>query len=214
MGMSWGARLGLLMVREAPHLFAAYVGTAQPVGRRGDSTGYAMALATQRERGNSDGVAALERVGPPPYVRFEDFLVRQQFTNPPVAPMSPAEIARSGAMMARLSQPDLDAPYTAYRTLPEGFDGASMFIQTLRALYREWDWEIRDSGLSWPIPMFVFQGANDLNAPEPLARAWMDEIAAPTKGYATIPGAGHNTLAFADELLALLRAHVAPGVLP
>ena len=83
----------------------------------------------------------------------------------------------------------------------------ALFMATLRALWAEWQWEIRDFGWSWPIPMHVFQGSDDLNAPEPLAREWLGEIEAPYKGYDVIPGAGHNTLAFHAELLALLQKH-------
>lgn len=42
-------------------------------------------------------------------------------------------------------------------------------------------WEIRDLGRDWPIPVFVFQGDHDLNAPTELAKEWVEEIRAPKK---------------------------------
>jgi proline iminopeptidase len=206
MGMSWGTRLGLSMIRRRPELFAAFVGTAQPVGRRGDLFGYERALAGLRERGNAAGVEALERIGPPPFARFEDFLVRQQYTNPPAAPMSAIEASRYGAMGKALATSDPGASFIPRDLAGQGTNMA-MFISTLAALWPEWQWEIRDFGVSWPIPMYVFHGSDDLNAPEPLASEWLAQIDAPRKAYEVIDGAGHNTLAFHNELLQLLQKH-------
>jgi pimeloyl-ACP methyl ester carboxylesterase len=208
MGISWGSRLGLHLVKRRPDLFSVYVGTAQPVGRRGDVMGYEMALKGVRARGNAAGITALERVGPPPYPKFEDFLTRQQYTNPPGQPMSALEQAKTAVANRLRAIPQRDAAYLAYKTPPAGFNEFGLFMETLRAVYSEWHWEIRDFGRDWPIPIFVFQGENDLNAPEPLAREWVAEIRAPKKAYETIRGAGHNTMLFHDELLALLRKHV------
>ncbi len=207
MGMSWGTRLGLNLISRRPDLFSAFVGTAQPVGRRGDVFGYERALAGLRSQGNAAGVDALERIGPPPFVRFEDFLVRQQYTNPPAAPMSAKEAARYAEMARVLSAKVLSAPYIPRELSEQGANNMVLFMTTLRAMWSEWQWEIRDFGKAWPIPMYVFQGSDDLNAPEPLAREWLAEIEAPRKAYEVIDGAGHNTLAFHDELLSLLRKH-------
>ena len=61
------------------------------------------------------------------------------------------------------------------------------------------------------MPVLVIQGENDLNAPVALARAWVDEIRAPAKAFKVIPGAGHNVLAFSDQVLALIDRHVGPA---
>jgi pimeloyl-ACP methyl ester carboxylesterase len=213
MGISWGTHLGVEMAHRRPDLFSVYVGTSQTTGRDARIVGYQMAIEKMRERGNAAAVAALERVGPPPYSKLEDFLVRQQYTNPPFLPMSPVESARALEMQMKLNPPNLDAPYVAYRSPPAGFDMMKQFMDTQRATQaREDDWDIRDFGLDWPMPIFVFQGENDLNTPLPTARAWLDEIRAPRKAFEMIPHAGHNTMVFGDELLALLRKHVVPIV--
>jgi pimeloyl-ACP methyl ester carboxylesterase len=200
------------MVKRRPDLFSAYVGTAQLTGPRGTRMGYEMALKSQRQLGNAAGVAALERIGPPPWDTFDKVLVRQQFTNPPGQPMSPLEIEKSAAAARFLADHPLDPKYIAYPTPPPEFvparDGVKLFMDTAgTVMTRERGWEIRNYGRDWPIPMFVFQGELDFNAPEPLAREWIDEIRAPKKGYAMITGAGHNTGPFHDELLFLLRQY-------
>jgi fermentation-respiration switch protein FrsA (DUF1100 family) len=54
----------------------------------------------------------------------------------------------------------------------------------------------------------MFQGENDLNTPVSVAREYFDELQAPRKAFEIIPGAGHNTLAFATDVLQLLQKHV------
>ena len=212
MGNSWGTLLGIEMIKARPELFYAYVGTSQAVGPRGNKLGYELALKAARERNDTTAVAALERVGPPPYKTFEDFLVRQQYSNPPGLPASAAEKAATISLMKALSAPaPADARYIAFRTIPQGYDGGKVFLATQRAIFQEtWAWDARSLGTKFQMPVFVFQGENDLNTPLATAREYFDEIEAPRKAFEVIPGAGHNTIAFQQELLRLLKLHVAP----
>jgi pimeloyl-ACP methyl ester carboxylesterase len=213
MGTSWGTMLGVMMARRRPDLFAAYIGASQAVsGPEGARIGYRLALEAARARGDAVAVEALERVGPPPYARFEDFLVRQQYTNPPGLPPSPEEAAAGAAQAAILSvPPPPDAHYIAHGIGP--YDAWNVFLETQRATFAEtWAWEARDHGMDFGMPVLVIQGGNDLNAPVALARAWFDEIRAPAKAFEIIPGAGHNVLAFTDQVLASINRHIGPSV--
>jgi pimeloyl-ACP methyl ester carboxylesterase len=215
LGNSWGTLLGLEMIQKRPDLFSAYVGTSQAVsGLRGGMAGYELGLKAARDRNDQKAIAALERVGPPPYRTFEDFLVRQQYTNPPGLPPSAAEQTANAAMFKLMSvPPPSDARYIAFRTVPPGFDGAKQFLDTQRLMFplvQEWD--ARSLGVNYRVPVFMFQGENDLNTPAAVAREYFEEIQAPRKAFEIIPGAGHNTLAFAREILQLLRKHVDPAI--
>lgn len=213
MGTSWGTIIGLEMIRQEPALFSAYVGTAQVVsGKDGSKLGYDLALQAARERNDSAAIAALERVGAPPYKSLQDFLVRQQYSNPPGLPASAAE-QTANLKVAKLfsSPPPADARYNAYKTLPPGFNPTKMFMDTLQSTYHlTWTWEARDLGMEFAVPVFIFQGENDINTPHSLAREYLEQIKAPRKAFATIPGAGHNTIVFNMELLQLLKEHLAP----
>lgn len=210
-GVSWGTMLGVTMIKQRPDLFAAYAGASQVVsGPQGDRIGYELGLEAARRRGDAVAVAALEKVGPPPYARFEDFLVRQTYTNPPGLPPSQAEAAAMAAQARILAAP----PAPDARYLPQGLPPTD-FIGTFMATQRQVRpqiaaWDVRDLGLAFEVPIFVFQGENDLNTPVGLARAWVQDIRAPAKAFEIIPGAGHNTIAFTAELLTLLRTHVRP----
>lgn len=214
LGNSWGSVLGLRMAKERPDLVSAYVGTSQPVGGDHGRKGYEMALAAARGRNDAKAIAALEQVGPPPYTRFDQFMVRQQYTNPPGLPASAAEEA-AGASMFKwfMSPPAAGARYVAPVPMPPGFNPETNFISTVQEMFEIYqDFDARKVGLTFAVPVFIFQGENDINTPVSLARDYFDDIEAPKKAFATIPGAGHNTLAFAPELLKLLNEHVRPVV--
>ena len=212
MGASWGTLLGVEMVQRRPDLFSAYVGTAQAVGAKGNTLGYELALGAARKRGDAVAVTALEKVGPPPYRTLEELFVRQQYTNPPGLPSSPAEVAATAAMNELMSgPPPAGAHYNAPVPVPADFNFMASFMATQRAVFAEtWSWDARHLGLTFKVPVFIFQGENDLNTPAATAREYFDEIQAPKKAFAMIPGASHFTIPFHDELLRLLRLHVRP----
>jgi pimeloyl-ACP methyl ester carboxylesterase len=210
-GISWGSIIGVEMAQRRPDLFSAYVGTAQyasgPQGRR---LGYDLALEAARQEGDAVAIADLERIGPPPYERVEDFAVRQRYT---LKSRTAAESAAQAEFVKIVSAPpSSDASYVA-RGLPPVGDGVQLFLKVLASTLDETQrWEARSLGLEFDVPVFVFHGENDLNTPASLAIEYCKEIEAPAKACELIPDAGHNTLAFHGDLLRLLNEHVRPGV--
>jgi len=212
-GISWGSMIGVEMAHRRPDLFSAYVGTAQHAsGPRGRRLGYELALEAARERGDATGIAELERSGPPPYERVEDYVVRQQYALG--FPGSPAEAAAQVEYLRIVSvPPPAEAKYIA-RNLPSVPDPTRAFYAVLAATLNETGrWEARSLGLEFSVPFFVFQGANDINTPTSLAMEYCEEVSAPAKACEVIPDAGHNTLAFSGELLRLLNQDVRPVIL-
>jgi pimeloyl-ACP methyl ester carboxylesterase len=93
-------------------------------------------------------------------------------------------------------------------------DPQKLLIDAVRALYPEvLAFDATSLGLTWDMPMFCFQGELDINTPAGLAREYFASIKAPAKEFVTIPGAGHATMFFTDELLQLLNVHVRPVVI-
>jgi len=214
-GHSWGTLLGVEMVKARPELFSAYVGTAQAVGDAGNKLGYELALKAARERNDAAGIAALERVGPPPYEKFEDFFTRQQYSNPPAIAQSAAEQAHMAEFYGHLMKmPAPDAKYIATReNHPDQAQVWANFVEVQKALFREtWTWEARHLGMTFAMPVFVYQGAMDINTPVEAAREWVAELKAPSKGFNVIADAGHNTIVFQRELLQLINRDVRPLV--
>lgn len=211
-GNSWGTQLGLELIHRRPDLASAYVGVAQASGSEGWRVGYELALEGARERGDAAAVDALKKAGPPPYERLEDFMVRQTYANTPGQPPTEAENAAGAAFAALVfAPPPPDASWIASTSTPEGYDFGAVFMRTAQAMFQEWQSaEIREYGLVYDIPIFVFQGENDINTPAALAREWVNDVEAPVKAFEIIPGASHNVMPFHKMLLTLTRQHVLP----
>lgn len=211
MGTSWGTLLGLHLAARRPDLVAAYVGAGQFVdGPRGARYGYDTALRDARLRGDAAAVAELEGAGPPPYSRFEDFLVRQKYVNPPSQKPSALDAAAMADAAKVLSEPTpREARYVA-RDLPE-IDAVAGFLNTQRAVFAETGAFDADAlGTEFKVPMFFFQGADDLNTPTALVRDYFERIDAPVKRLEILPEVGHLIVVHRDRLLQLLNEHVRP----
>jgi len=211
MGASWGTQLGALLVEARPDLAAAFVGAGFAVSRRsGDLVGYQLALERLKARGETAGVAALEKVGPPPYRTVDEWFVRQAYTNPPGQPPTPAEMAANAEAGRLLSAADpARAPWIA-KGVPE-FNVFGQFMAVQRLTFpngRDYEAPARLKA-----PLFIIQGSEDLNTPTPLAKAYLEQVQAPSKAYLEIPGAGHNVCVFHRDIAAFLTAQVRPVAL-
>jgi pimeloyl-ACP methyl ester carboxylesterase len=70
---------------------------------------------------------------------------------------------------------------------------------------------VRSLGMRFATPIFIFQGAGDLNTPTQLVTRWIDEIEAPTKKIVVVDNASHGAFyTHADELGRLLFETVWP----
>jgi pimeloyl-ACP methyl ester carboxylesterase len=214
MGHSWGTLLGVEMIKARPELFSAYVGSSQAVGSAGNTLGYELALQAARDRKDAVAIAALEKVGPPPYEKFEDLFVRQQYSNPPALPPSAAEQAAQAEFYSFLAvPPPAEAHYLASKDPVAPEKTWNDFVAAQKATFKQtWSWEARSLGLTFKMPVFIYQGALDLNTPAKTAREWFDEIKAPTKGFELLAESGHNTIVFQKELLRMINRDVRPLV--
>jgi len=178
-GHSWGAILGLNVVRRRPELFHLLIGTGQPVlGKDIVERMRSSAIARARAAGNFtvatqlETLAALDLVSDPS--RFVGLLLR--WTEPFIAS----------------DQTYISAP-TAF---PNDFCQAKL-DPTLLTI------DARAGGDELPIPFFVIQGRDDNRTSPEAARAFVDQIHAPAKGYVAIDG-GH--LAFITNPSGFLKA--------
>jgi pimeloyl-ACP methyl ester carboxylesterase len=185
-GHSWGAILALDVARRRPDLFHALVNTGQPViGRDIVERMRSSAIARAQAAGNAAAAAELMNIDAFRLVsdmtRFVELLIRW------AEPFIPSD------------QVYIAAP-TAF---PNDFCASKLnpYLLTIDA---------RSGGTEMPIPFFVIQGRDDNRTPPDAARAFLDQVRAPKKGYTAIDG-GHfacltNAMGFLKALDSDMRS--------
>jgi pimeloyl-ACP methyl ester carboxylesterase len=204
LGLSWGSAVGLEMARARPELYTAYVGTGLFVHRDdGRAVAYRRVLERARSQNNAAAVAELEEIGPPPYadpVRTRA-LNRRIDAFSTAAETSPASRLGELLLAPRQSLGDVASYAGGYVASDEQFDLGAM--------------DLRKSGRSFALPIFIFQGGEDFETPVELARDWLDSVSAPRKELVTLPNGGHTALVYdRASFLAELNARVLPLAAP
>jgi pimeloyl-ACP methyl ester carboxylesterase len=199
-GHSFGSILGVLMARARPDLFYAYVGT----GQVGDSTrNYSVAydglLKKARETGNAKALRELSRIGPPPYASGPGYRVQWKWANA----FEGADQFLFGTIGLALVAPGNSVEDINDSAAGEVFSAERLVPQTKSLGPKE-------LGLEFAIPMFVFQGSEDLTTPTELARHYLASIKAPRKKFVEIKGGGHfavfmKSSVFLNELVKRVR---------
>jgi pimeloyl-ACP methyl ester carboxylesterase len=205
-GFSGGSLLSLTIASRRPDLLSACVGSGQFVDwARQDAASYQLVLERLRALGDAAAVAELVEIGPPPYPDTATDAVKSKYAGA----FTPAEAASLVAILPALQAPAADAKYVA-PGVPLGDPRALALAayDKLRADIVTFD--ARRLGRKFRVPMLFFQGEHDLFSVTADVRDYVDEIEAPSKLLAIIPGAGHGTFLMSAPLLDLMLEHVLP----
>jgi len=202
-GHSWGSMLGLLMVKSKPELYCAFVGTGQVVAKaEKEQILYFDLLEKLRADHDDAAIAELESVGPPPYATEADLLVQRRLSE---RYDTPAE----RDLFETLRPVVLLAPDFTLLDIWSLLQGQRFAAD---ALYRETlGFDANELGVEFAVPFFILNGDHDLVTPSELARAYFDNVVAPTKAFVTLPGGGHSAmLTMPDAFIEALDKHVRP----
>lgn len=204
LGVSFGSMLGVEMVQARPDLFAAYVGSGQVINPAdGDALGYSLTIERARALENTEAVAALMALGPPPWADVRQRTAAKGWATRLTLPNDPAGRINIPALLKAL--PDFSADDM------KNLAGGLAF--STDALGAETTFDARRIGSRFPVPLFIFQGDGDLNTPTELSKKWFDAIEAPAKYMVIVPNASHAAFyTNANELGQLLSDHVRPLV--
>ena len=195
MGESWGSALGLMMARDHPEHYRAFIGTGQMVDfLETDRIDYQTALDDARASGNQKLVGQLEKQGPPPY-ESGTALKTAAFLSP-LNGLS----ARSGQLHSAVFS-TMDGVYGVEYGL---LDKVRFFWGLLRvfdAFYPDlYPVDLRQSAAEQQIPIHIFHGRYDYNAPAGLAEDYYARLSAPSKSLVYFEHSAHNPWQTENEL--------------
>jgi pimeloyl-ACP methyl ester carboxylesterase len=205
-GGSWGSILGVQMVKTRPDLFYAFVGVPQVVNYRDNLTsGYTKLMGLARAKGDQVSIAALESIGPPPWVNPRSIGILRRVSRPYEAASSTPAPSSWWVRAAEYNTPLRLAEYEGGEDFSflqfVGLNGDGMFSRV----------DLPALGSVFGVPVFLIHGAQDLVAIPEVARRYFDGITAPTKEFVVVPNAGHDAnAALVDAQYRTLRQRVRP----
>jgi len=185
-GNSWGTILGIHMAHARPDLFHAYIGAAQLVDtQKGWSASYERVLQFARACGNEQAITELTAIGPPPWNAVKQWPVYRKWERayqPKLVTATPAPETMSAAYASPQEREQYEAA--------DDFSFEQFWGMTLAGPLTQVD--LAKLGRDFFIPIFIFQGQEDLTALPELAKAYFDSIKAPRKEFYLVPGTGHG----------------------
>jgi pimeloyl-ACP methyl ester carboxylesterase len=201
---SFGTTFGLDIARRRPDLLYAYIGADQNVGMvREREERHNEVIERLRATGLIKGVKALERIGfDPERWTPDDFTAVARWT-------MKSDPQRFKQTMRFLKNSIWYAPGWNLRDILSFVSGMKISLERLLPEASRYDaWR---QGTRFEIPIFIFQGENDVLLTPELAGAYFSDLEAPTKRMTLISDTGHFA-AFQrpERVLNELLTHVRP----
>jgi len=198
-GQSWGAQLGLHVVKRWPELFYAFVGTGLPVSwslKIEAQERWAKAQATAV--GDNETLKALNDTASLPMTDRTRMNASRKYI------LSPSDLAYVTIMGTFIGFPSTPAPGDAADWVAGGQFTSARLSPVETSL------DARMLGLDIAIPFFVIQGREDHIAPFAVAEAYVAEVRAPQKVFIPIAGGHYACLTNPTDFVEALRRHVRP----
>jgi pimeloyl-ACP methyl ester carboxylesterase len=201
-GSSTGSITGTTMVKRRPDLFSAYVGTDQSTGPDALELSYQLTLDWLRAAGNTKGVKAVEKLGaqrahptPKELTQLHQWTIKANPTIP--------DMIMDIMLPAMLTSPDHTIGDLMDIMKGMNFSNDQLFQELLTI-------DLRQLGMRFEVPFFIFQGDTDAINPTALAKEYFDKLEAPHKEFVLIKQAGHLAAfarpeQFLNELLQRVR---------
>jgi pimeloyl-ACP methyl ester carboxylesterase len=191
-GFSWGAALGLNVIRSRPELFHAFVGTGQPINGR-DIFERMRLSAVDRAgaAGNDQAVAQLKQFAVSDFADMTKLNTFFRWTAP--FPNPGPDWDYIGRLFALLGSPEKPASAAAadfFASNPRPDDPATHPVCLQKLLPYSFEFDARAGGTDLAVPYFVIQGRDDPRCSPEAAREFVSRVHAPVKNFTAIDG-GH-----------------------
>jgi len=209
-GHSWGTILGIHMAKARPDLFYAYVGAGQVVNaQENEAVNYARVLDKAKALGDTKATAELQASGPPPYPMMKALTTQRIWAQAYEHADSYVATEQASSWYAPdYSLFDLYHAIQSIRFTLDSFIGTAMSGPAMKV-------DLKALGPDFAIPVFVFEGPDDYITSPELAKAYVDTINAPQKGFVMLPAGGHFAVfTHSDAFLKEMNSRVRPLASP
>lgn len=199
LGHSWGSILGLQTALRYPEDLFGYIGMGQVVDmEEGDKISYQFTLDNATNARDKEAIAALTKIGPPPYRGgFQSVYIQHMY------------LGKYGGFLRNLKWSDLESirqssPHyndADQKTYLAGFgrSGTLLFDELMSIHF------LREP-LTLQVPVVFFAGRYDFGTPSVLAEKLLDKIVAPQKRIQWFEDSSHlpnldEPVRFQEELI-------------
>lgn len=187
-GESWGSALGIFLVKRAPELYCAFIGTGQMVDfLETEKIDYEKALEIATAKNDSAIISKLKESGPPPYygkdvtwksATYLNYLSSYMSNNP--------EIQNGGYQTFR------DIFASEYGMLDK-INYLRGVVNTFNQVYPQlYEYDLREYASQLEVPVYFFLGKHDVNAPLSITENYYEILQAPKKEIIWFEHSGHS----------------------
>jgi pimeloyl-ACP methyl ester carboxylesterase len=199
-GQSFGAMLGLMVVRRAPDLYYAFVGTGQFVNNQ-LTMEYRERWAREQAAATHDeaGLKALEDVQTLSVNDWKRIGASRKWM------MSPPDLEYLELQRDFAGPPDHPKPEAQAWVKGYGFEANKVGNESIA-------FDAMKDVPSIPVPYILIQGREDHVTPFEPARAYWEKVRSRGKAFAAIDGGHYACFTDSNQFLAAMRQHVLPLV--
>ncbi len=200
-GHSWGAVVGIHMIKRRSDLFSAFVGASVLVNfKKSEAFTYRRALALAQKNQDAEALKALTELAPP-YNDRTSFLAFRRWVDRLAAPLGDG--VRPHPIPAN---PEINPAIVEAITRGAEFSRAQLF-----PIYRQIDLVLL--GTTFDVPIFFFLGTEDHVTSFELASQYFDSLSAPYKALVPFEGLQHFfVMNRPDDFLQQLTEKVRPFI--
>jgi pimeloyl-ACP methyl ester carboxylesterase len=187
MGGSWGSVLGVYMAKSSPEMFCGYVSSSQLVNEWSEQrASYDATLTLARASNDTDSVAKLEALGPPPWTNPRNPGILRRVMHKHEGLRTEPAPKSWGVYAPEYTTPKAEADYTA------GEDYSWLQYVGMKGDGIASNIDLYNLGPKFGVPFYMVQGQEDLLTMAGPSKRYFDFIQAPRKEFVLLPRTGHD----------------------